>query len=212
MTDPNAPHSTSTDEPPTAKRGILVALGATLLALVVVLGALATAQDGEPDPAFTDLSIDDATRATTLFEIVNAAPYTDWAFEPGVPEGYYVGQEPHGLILRSYVDETAMADIGSGAEAFSAGALIVKENHAPGDIDTASMEPQSPVENFDGDLGSLTYMVKIPGYNAEAGDWFWAKIQPDGTIDAAGKPAGCIGCHDQVSDNDWVFNAAPSGD
>ena len=154
----------------------------------------------------------DEEQAAAFFEEVNAAPYTEWAFEPGVPEGFYVGQEPHGMILQSYINDVTVEAVGSGAEAFPEGSIIVKENHMPGDVDVTAMTLQDAVEEFDGELAALTYMVKMPGYNPAAGDWFWAKQQPDGTIDAAGKPAGCIGCHSQVADNDYVFNASLSGE
>jgi hypothetical protein len=167
------------------------------VSILVLFGLVVMAQDS-----------DDNATATGYFNEITAAPYTDWPFEPGAPEGYYVGQAPHGAILRSYVNDIALAAIGTGVEAFPEGSIIVKENHMPGDIDVASMKAQDPVEGFDGALAAVTYMVKVPGYNAEAGDWFWGKIQPDGTIDVAGKGAGCIGCHTQVVANDYVFNAA----
>ena len=150
----------------------------------------------------------DEDTVTQLFQEVSEAVYTNWAFQPGVPEGYYVGQQPHGLVLRSYANDIALEGVGSGADAFPEGSIIVKENHMPGDVDTASMEPQAPVAEFKGQLDAITYMVKMPGYNPDAGDWFWAKIQPGGAIDVAGKGAGCIGCHTQVAENDYVFNSS----
>lgn len=171
-----------------------------LAAVVCCFGLIVIAQDG-----------DDAEVATGYFNDILEAPYTDWPFQPGSPEGYYVGQAPHGMILRSYVNGEALDAFGSGAEAFPEGSIIVKENHMAGDMDLTGKEPQTAVEGFDGALAAVTYMVKVPGYNPEAGDWFWAKIQPDGTIDVAGKGAGCIGCHTQVADNDYVFNAPLAG-
>jgi len=173
----------------------------TLLTVIGLIGFAVWAQS----------EMSDEERATADFESLVAAPYTDWPFEPGVPEGYYIGQQPHGLILRSFVNDIALEAIGSDAEAFAEGSIIVKENHVDdhteGDAEAEAPEPQTAVPDFEGNLESLTFMVKVPGYNPEAGDWFWAKMQPDGTIDAAGQPAGCIGCHGQVADNDYVFNA-----
>ena len=166
------------------------------VAILCLFGLFVIAQDG-----------DDAEVATGYFNDILEAPYTDWPFQPGVEEGYYVGQAPHGMVLRSYVNDLALAAFGSGAEAFPEGSIIVKENHMAGDLDLSGMEAQTPVADFAGALDAITYMVKVPGYNPDAGDWFWAKIQPDGTIDVAGKGAGCIGCHTQVAANDFVFNA-----
>jgi hypothetical protein len=188
---------------------VKVAPGLPLVAVAVIaFGALVLAQhEGQP---FTE---EDANQATRFFEEINAAPYTDWAFEPNVPEGFYVGVEPHGMILRVFVNDVVTGDLEEGrlaGDAFSDGAIIVKENHMPGDVNVADMELQAPVPDFEGNLAALTYMVKVPGYNPEAGDWFWAKMAPDGKIDAAGKAQGCIGCHSQAVNQDFVFNI-PAG-
>ena len=179
------------------KRSWIVGLG---ILVAATLSLLVWAQG--------EMSEEDAATATQYFEEVMAAPYTDWAFEPGVPEGYYVGQAPHGRVLRSFINDISAEVIGTGAEAFPEGSILVKENHIPGDVDVDSMEGKAAIADFEPNLEAITYMVKVPGYNPEAGDWFWGKIQPDGTIDVAGKGAGCIGCHTQVADNDFVFDAA----
>jgi len=54
-------------------------------------------------------------------------------------------------------------------------------------------------------------MVKVPGYAPDSGDWFWGRIAPDGSVMAGGTPDGCVGCHSQVEDNDWVFNSQMGG-
>lgn len=153
----------------------------------------------------------DEEMAERYFAEFQEAAYTEWPFEPGVPDGYYVGTEPHGMVLRSFVNDVAMADLDAGASRFSDGAIIIKENHMPGDVDVSGMTPKQAVEGFEGDLAVLTYMVKVEGYNPDAGDWFWGRQQPDGTIDAAGKVDGCIGCHTGAAGNDYVFNAPLGG-
>lgn len=179
----------------------IAALG---VSAVIAFATVVLAQDDQNE-------LDDAERATQIREEFEAAPYTDWAFEPNVPQGYYVGVEPHGMILRTFLNDVAIQDTQGDASAFSEGAILVKENHMPGDTDVSELELQAPVEEFEGNLAALTYMVKMPGYNPDAGDWFWAKTQTDGTIDAAGTPDGCIACHTQVADQDYVFNVAPGG-
>jgi hypothetical protein len=52
---------------------------------------------------------------------------------------------------------------------------------------------------------AVTPMYKFKGYNPEAGDWFWGKYGPDGKVMVAGKVNGCIECHEDVKDNDWIF-------
>jgi cytochrome c551/c552 len=48
-------------------------------------------------------------------------------------------------------------------------------------------------------------MRKEQGFAPQEGDWFWAKYKPDGTVEAAGQPAGCLSCHGAVRSNDYVF-------
>ncbi|MBW2187735.1 MAG: cytochrome P460 family protein [Deltaproteobacteria bacterium] len=48
-------------------------------------------------------------------------------------------------------------------------------------------------------------MFKESGYNTAAGDYFWVKYAPDGTVLKEGTPKGCIGCHTEVAENDWLF-------
>lgn len=181
----------------------LARIAAFTATTIVVATVFAVAQQG-----------DDATaRADEFLAEIESAPYTEWAFQPNVPEGYYVGVEPHGMILRVFVNDVALQDTRGDATRFSEGAVIVKENHMPGGTDISGLELQEPVDGFDGDLDSLTFMVKVDGYNPDAGDWFWVKTASEGGegFDAAGTPEGCIACHSQVEDQDYVFNAGPGG-
>ena len=176
---------------------------AAALAAILVLTAclLARAQDDAAEPNV------DAAFATVLWDAW-ADVYTDWPFEAGVPEGYYVGAEPHGMVLRTFVNDIAAADIEASAGAFSEGAVLIKENHAPTGVDLTGLAPQTALPDFDGDLRAWTWMVKVPGYAPETGDWFWGRFAADGSLLAAGSPQGCVACHAQVQDNDWVFNAS----
>jgi len=114
-------------------------------------------------------------------------PYTQWDLWPGKGK-MFEGTEPHGAFLTVYVTKGAKQAIDGKKGRFSQGAIIVKENYKP-----------------DKTLAAITVMYKAKGFNPEAGDWFWAKFQPDGTVDAEGKVEGCIKCHRNASDNDWVF-------
>lgn len=181
------------------KSGVLLLVAALALIGAIGLAVTAAAQD------------DDLAQASDYFDAFQAAPYTDWPFQPGVPAGYYVGTEPHGMVLRVFVNGVAMQDVQTGAAQHSPGAVLIKENHMPGDTDLTGMEAQAALPDFGGNLAVLTYMVKVPGYNPDAGDWFWGRQQPDGTIDAAGRVEGCIGCHTQAAGNDYVFNSQLGG-
>ena len=73
--------------------------------------------------------------------------------------------------------------------------IIVKENYFVNGADTT--------------MDFLTIMLKKNGYDSENNDWFWAKINADGSIAAAGKPGGCIGCHGGASSTDYVWSRIP---
>ena len=111
---------------------------------------------------------------------------------PGVAPGFYEGQAPHGAVLRTYANNIAYDAIQAKENPLPEGSIIVKENYMP-----------------DRTLGAITYMVKMEsGSSPDAGDWFWAKMKADGSVEAAGAPAGCVGCHGAQKDNGWIFNAS----
>jgi hypothetical protein len=114
-------------------------------------------------------------------------PYTRWPLWPGKGK-LYEGREPHGMLLTTYVSKGALKVIKNKKGKFGDAAIIVKENYKP-----------------DKTLAAVTVMYKVREYNPEAGDWFWAKYAPDGTVQKAGKVEGCINCHSDAADNDWVF-------
>jgi hypothetical protein len=95
------------------------------------------------------------------------------------------------MLLTTYLNELALSAIEGGTE-LPGGAIVVKENFMP-----------------DSSLAAITVMHKVPGYAPEAGDWFWAKYLPDGTAEAAGRVAGCTGCHGANADADYLLTQRP---
>ena len=128
--------------------------------------------------------------------ITETSPYTEWAFWPDY-ESYQPGNSPHGAILRVFVDDHGIMNIADEMKSsMDNGVVIVKENFMP-----------------DTTLAAITVMYKVDGFNPEVGDWFWAKYSPDGTVAAAGTPAGCIGCHGgKVANNDYIFTGSVGHD
>jgi hypothetical protein len=104
-------------------------------------------------------------------------PYSKWEHRPGYP-GMFPGKSPHGAFLEFYGNDIAIK-AARDSKPMPSGAILVKTNYAT-DKKT---------------LVSITPMYKVKGYNPEAGDWFWAKYGPDGTVAAAGKVDSCINCH-----------------
>ena len=146
-----------------------------LAVAVLMVSALALAGGGE-----------------TLWRALQQSMYAvNWHYVPGRPPGFYQGSEPHGAMLRTFVNNIAYDAIRAKAASYPEGAIIAKENY--------SADGQK--------LGAITVMKKIKGYDPEHGDWFWAKYGPDGKVLAAGKVAGCIACHTGAEEQDWVFSA-----
>ncbi len=113
-----------------------------------------------------------------------------WSLWPGKPR-LYEGREPHGALLTTYVNGPAREAILARRGRMPAGAIVVKENYRP-----------------DRTLAAITVMWKVPGYNPDAGDWFWAKYAPDGAVQAQGRVAGCINCHRAAADNDYLYTGS----
>ncbi|MCX8031519.1 MAG: cytochrome P460 family protein [Thermodesulfovibrionales bacterium] len=113
-------------------------------------------------------------------------PYRLWSLWPNKGK-LYKGTEPHGALLTTFVNDTALDSI-KKKKGMQDGSIIVKENYTA-----------------DKKFISLSIMYKIKGYNPEGGDWFWAKYSPDGKTEAYGKVKGCIACHSQKKDNDFIF-------
>ncbi|MDP3261054.1 MAG: cytochrome P460 family protein [Thermodesulfovibrionales bacterium] len=118
--------------------------------------------------------------------IVRYDPYTAWELWPKKGK-LYKGTEPHGSLLTTFINNTAHFSI-KKKKGMEDGSIIAKENY------TAEKK-----------FVALTVMYKIKGYNPTAGDWFWAKYNPDGTVAAAGRVKGCIDCHSAKKDNDYIF-------
>ena len=159
------------------KRRLLVLLAITLTLSLGTTG-LVLAGDG---------AMPSAEGPAVYDYITKTSPYQSWALFPG-KDKLYKGKHPHGALLTTYVNDVALNGINNKVGTLKDGAIIVKENYMP-----------------DKTLGAVTVMYRVKGYDAEAGDWFWAKYKADGSIAKEGKVAGCIGCHTAVIGNDWVF-------
>jgi len=146
--------------------------------LLVVAGqAISEEEAYEPAP--------DADK--TWMWITKVSPYTGYKFWPD-KDGFYEGTEPHGAILRTFVNPRAYTDITEKKGMFSHGAVIVKENY-----------------NKDKNLMAITIMRKIKGYDPEHNDWYWVKYGPQGKALKSGKVEACINCHKEAKDNDYCF-------
>ena len=131
-----------------------------------------------------------------FWDYLVSAQYPNWAPVPGLTDDATAGSSPHGAFLKMYLNRTAAGR----PKELPNGSIIIKENYGP-----------------DGkSLMAITAMYRSKGYNPEAGDWYWIKYNPDGTVakappemrsmPLAGKPMGCIKCHGEgAAGNDFAF-------
>jgi hypothetical protein len=154
-----------------------------LSGLFVVTGCSQEAQPPEESAVSVDAN-------DVWAQITETSPYKQWDTWPGHPD-IYPGKSPHGKYLRLYANGPAITAAREG-EPMPDGAILVKENYA---------EDKTT-------LKAVTPMYKVDGYNPDAGDWWWAKYGPEGTVMKAGKVEGCINCHKAVEDKDWIFTEA----
>ncbi len=128
--------------------------------------------------------------------------YTDWP----MASGYYPGQSPHGKFLRLYYNMVNVGDKNYH--------IIVKDNFG-GEGATMQTVSESP----DKYLAAVTIMLqREKGYDPEHNDWFYVKYGSDGSIlknpkgmalagkVAKGTGSGCIACHANAKDNDYIFS------
>lgn len=116
--------------------------------------------------------------------ITETSPYSSWGFWQD-HQGLLEGDAPHAPLHKVFVNEAGLT---SAHAPVNYGTIEVKENIGK-----------------DKKLKALTVMYKVKGYNPEAGDWFWVKYGPDGSVAKAGKPSGCINCHSGAADSDYIL-------
>jgi len=172
----------------------------TPVALVVgvALAGPAAAQDQPPFGAPQD--VDDAARlwqALDQAELVADDPIRTMPYE---------GREPHGAILEYLERPITVGD--------HSGTAVVKKNYRGEGVSV------DDVINAPGEwLESVTVMYRRElGYDPENANWFWAKYNPDGSLQtnpkgmqlagrvAKGMDQGCIACHQAAPGDDYVYS------
>lgn len=97
---------------------------------------------------------------------------------------------PHGRMVRTHLDPTAMQNFETQTYPYAEGAEIVKQAH----------------NTADGPIAVLYFMKKIAGYDPANGDWFYAVTDASGNnIQQQGRVPLCISCHGGARAKDFVF-------
>lgn len=156
------------------------------IALAGIFALTVTACDDEPK----DDEGPAATGADVWTHLQQERYQQTWQTWPGKGR-LYQGTEPHGMLLTTYLNESAYQALTGKTGSMPPGAIIVKENYMP-----------------DGTLDAITTMYKVRGYNPAHNDWFWVKHFPDGSVDVEGRVEGCQNCHNVQADNDYVYTGA----
>ena len=99
-------------------------------------------------------------------------------------EGIVASSSVHGDFVQIWLNDAAMTAITAGDE-IPDGAILLKETYN----DAEGTE-----------LKDITVMKKVDGYNPDGSDWYWAQYLEDGTIQGAGSPDMCTGCHSSGED------------
>lgn len=153
--------------------------------------------DGGAGPAPAPVAVDlPDTTGASVWQYLEASDYRDtWSAWPG--KGMlYEGQEPHGMLLTTYLNRTAMQGLENKDGVMPYGAVVVKENYLP-----------------DTTLAAITVMFKVEDFNPRHNDWFFSKHQPtgevqrdpDGLITLEGRVPACESCHAVQSANDYLY-------
>ena len=132
--------------------------------------------------------------------------YKNWAPGPGQTGDFYTGQNPHGALLKMYLNRTAAGR----TKDFPMGSVIILENY-----------------RADKSLKTISVMYRTDGFNPEGNDWYWVDYNPDGTVVQApvggrtnvnqvsvhsgalkktmGRATNCMSCHQGGEGLDFVF-------
>lgn len=179
---------------------------ATTLAVAIAALLAACAQQGAMNGMSADQppfgGADSVSYAGTLWAALEAEHL---AGPDAIRPRPYKGTEPHGAVL-----ENMEARLTVGGHT---GPAFVKRNYVGPGI-TVDQVANSGREHLD----SVTVMYRRErGYDPDNQDWFWAKYNPDGTLQsnpkgmklagrvAKGAPQGCIACHRGAPGGDYVY-------
>ena len=99
-------------------------------------------------------------------------------------DGVVQSDAVHGDYVSIWINEAALSALTNG-ETIPDGGILVKESFMDSEGAT---------------LKDITVMKKVDGYNPEGGNWYWGQYLGDGTVETAGSPTMCTGCHASGAD------------
>lgn len=172
--------------------------------ILIACFTLAACSSGEPSPTATPYPIFPPptatpapewpdTTGTSMQDFLEREDFrSQWKLWPDKGEKYMTSGG-HNVLLTTYVNSLGYAAITEKRGIMPPNSIIVKDNFST-----------------EGELLGTTVMYKVEGYYPEHNDWFWLKIEPDGTLGPEGTPDGCVVCHAEVRSNDYVWVGGPT--
>ncbi len=124
-------------------------------------------------------------------EAIAGDAYKSWSQFPGASPDLIPSGQHNGDFVRSYMNDVAVDAIANFTGTFPDGTIFVKEQYsdAAGTVKTGH-----------------TVMLKLDGYDAAHGDWFWVAYNAKGeTTVHNGMAPYCSDCHTAAKATDWVY-------
>ena len=185
----------------------MIAIVTTILASVLILAGIAFADshEGEKTVMTDQMEMpfggeEDVAFADALWAAMDG--YGEWVMQSDI----IPGKSPHGMFVRMYYNLVTIDEV--------AYHVVIKDNYGGKDV-TLDMVKESPGSY----LMAVTPMVqREAGYDDENNNWFYVKYDAPGSISlndmgmamagrvAKGMPIGCIACHANAADGDYLFS------
>lgn len=171
-------------------------LAALLSSDILAQGSGSSRTDSAPNSGASSPAAPEEFHAKLWRFLVNPkSPYTKWPRFPGRAD-LAAAAPPHGPVARLYSYKYDLAH----PDEFPSGTVLVLENY----------------ETDKQKRTSIDVMYRFKGYDATAGDWYWMRYTPSGTValsspetgrkPLAGKLKACSQCHAQAAGSDFVFS------
>ncbi|MFH1689951.1 MAG: hypothetical protein ABIE42_06900 [Candidatus Eisenbacteria bacterium] len=127
--------------------------------------------------------------------------YSGWIMQSEIMPG----KSPHGMYVRMYYSIVTIDGM--------AYHVVVKDNYG-GEGVTLEMVKERPGDYL---IAVTPMLQREQGYDSDNNDWYWVKYGTDGSVAmndtamamagrvAKGMPMGCIACHANAADGDYLF-------
>lgn len=167
----------------------------------VLAVALAAGCGGQPGPEPNPLAPEPPAEAdpVAVWQYLQERDYQRyWKPESLANPGLHRSRDPHGPLIRAYLNPPAQSSRPLGKGRLADGSVVVLESY--------TTEPE---------MHTIDVMAKIPGHRPATNDWAFFRFDPTGSVrlddDAIQERAetenrGCIHCHGRTADEtDYLF-------